>query len=235
MVLPLIQLSRWNVRVTTPAAPSTPSRDLSTLTRKPDRGSSSRALLDALLDDELVGTLSTVVDGQPWAVPLLFARDGDRVLLHGSTGAGALRHVAAGAPMAFSVTAIDGIVVAESTFDSSANYRSAVLRGVARNLTGDERADILDRLSERILPGRTGEVRPSTRKEWAATLAMELPIAEGSWTYKERTGGPSAPEEAIDVWCGVIPLRRVAAVPEPAAWSVGPVPASVLAVTEGRR
>ena len=67
--------------------------DLTTLTRKPDRGSSSRDRLDALLDDELVGTLATVVDGDPWAVPLLFARDDDRLLLHGSTGAGALRHV----------------------------------------------------------------------------------------------------------------------------------------------
>ena len=87
--------------------------DLTTLTRKPDRGSSSRDRLDTLLDDELVGTLATVVDGDPWAVPLLFARDDDRLLLHGSTGAGALRHVTAGAPIAFCVTAIDGVVVAE--------------------------------------------------------------------------------------------------------------------------
>ena len=150
--------------------------DLSRLTRKPDRGSSSRALLDALLDDELVGTLATVLDGEPWVVPLLFARDGDRILLHGSTGAGALRHIAEGAAMAFSVTAIDGIVVAESTFDSSANYRSAVVRGRARNLDADERAEALDLLSDRVIPGRTSEVRPSTPKEWAATLAMELPI-----------------------------------------------------------
>jgi Predicted flavin-nucleotide-binding protein len=167
--------------------------DLSRLTRKPDRGSSSRALLDALLDDELVGTLATVLDGEPWVVPLLFARDGDRILLHGSTGAGALRHIAEGAAMAFSVTAIDGIVVAESTFDSSANYRSAVVRGRARNLDADERAEALDLLSDRVIPGRTSEVRPSTPKEWAATLAMELPITGSNWTYKERIGGPSDP------------------------------------------
>ena len=166
--------------------------DLTSLTRKPDRGSSSRDRLDTLLDDELVGTLATVVDGDPWAVPLLFARDDDRLLLHGSTGAGALRHVTAGAPIAFCVIAIDGVVVAESTFESSANYRSAVLRGHVRNLRDDERARALDRLSERILPGRTTEVRPSTPKEWAATLAMELPITDGSWLYKERTGGPGS-------------------------------------------
>ncbi len=206
--------------------------DLSRLTRKPDRGSSSRALLDALLDDELVGTLATVLDGEPWVVPLLFARDGDRILLHGSTGAGALRHIAEGAAMAFSVTAIDGIVVAESTFDSSANYRSAVVRGRARNLDADERAEALDLLSDRVIPGRTSEVRPSTPKEWAATLAMELPITGSNWTYKERIAGPSDPEGPVDVWCGVVPMRRVAGDPEPAPWSVGDVPPSVQALRD---
>ena len=99
------------------------------LTRKPDRGHLERDELDALLDEVLAGTLSTVVDGRPWVVPMLYARDGDRILLHGSTGAGALRHVAAGAPAALSVTVVDGLVVAHSTFDSSANYRSAVVHG----------------------------------------------------------------------------------------------------------
>lgn len=206
--------------------------DLTRVHRLPERGSANRSRLDALLDDELVGTLSTVVDGEPWAVPLLFARDGDRLLLHGSTGAGALRQVSAGAPVAFSVTAVDAIVVAHSTFDSSANYRSAVLRGRVRNLREAEQANALDALSNRILPGRTAEVRATTPKEWAATLAMELPIVDGSWTYKERTGGPSAPGEDVDAWCGVVPLRRVALPPEPAPWAVGEVPASVNAVLD---
>lgn len=74
--------------------PMTSTPRLDRLTRKPDRGTSNRARLDALLDDQLVATVSSVVDGQPWMVPLLHARDGDRVLIHGSTGAGLLRHFA---------------------------------------------------------------------------------------------------------------------------------------------
>ena len=73
--------------------------------------------------------LSTVVDGAPLAVPLLYARDGDRVLLHGSTGAGALRAVAAGAPAVLTVFVLDALVVAPTTFESSVNYRSATVRG----------------------------------------------------------------------------------------------------------
>lgn len=203
---------------------------LTSLTRKPERGSTDRAALDTLLDEVLVGTLATVVDGEPWVVPMLYARDGDRVLLHGSTGAGALRHVAAGAPAAFCVTAIDALVVAHTTFDSSANYRSAVLRGRLTNLAGEDRVRALDVLSDRILPGRTAEVRPMLPKEQAATLAMALPIEDGSWILKQRSGPPGEPDEPHDAWCGVVPLSVVAGEPQPAPWSVGEVPASVRAL-----
>lgn len=206
-------------------------RPVQRLTRKPDRATTEREALDALLDDQLAGTLSTVVDGRPWVVPMLFARDGDRLLLHGSTGAGALRQVAAGAPAVLSVTVVDGLVVAHTTFDSSANYRSAVVHGELTPLTGADRAGALERISERLIPGRTSEVRPSTPKEEAATLAMAMPITDGRWVLKARSGGPSTPEEdPAGAWCGVVPLRVVAGEPEPAPWTVEadlPVPASV--------
>jgi uncharacterized protein len=200
------------------------------LTRKPDRAVADRAALDALLDEALHGTLATVVDGRPLVVPMLFARDGDQVLLHGSTGAGALRRVSAGAPAALAVTLLDGIVVAHSTFESSANYRSAVLHGELGTLSGADQARALEVLSNRLLPGRVAEVGASTRKELAATVAMTLPIAEGRWLLKTRTGGPTPPEQPTDAWCGVVPLRTVAGAPEPATWtldSATEVPASV--------
>lgn len=188
--------------------------------RQPDRARSDRADLDAVLDAAAVGTLATVVDGQPWVVPMLYARDGDRVLLHGSTGAGALRHVAAGAPAAFCVTLLDGIVVADTLFDSSANYRSAVVRG---NLTVIDPADAthaLNLMSDSLIPGRSAEVRASTKKELAATLAMALPITPDGWTVKVRDAPPAQPEQIADSsgWAGVVPLRTVAGELIPAPW-----------------
>ena len=206
-----------------------PSAVPTAVRRKPERSPSDREVLDHVLDTVLAGTLCTVVGDEPWAVPMLFARDGDRVLLHGSTGAGALRHVASGAPALLSVVSVDGMVVAHSTFDSSANYRSAVVRGRLEPLAGDDRWDALQRLSERLIPGRTTEIRDMTGKETAATLAMALPIADGSWTVKVRTGGPGASEEETDAWCGVVPFRLVAGDAEPAPWvpAGAPVPPSV--------
>ena len=198
------------------------------LHRHKERGSTERAALDAILDDVLAGTLSTVVDGRPWVVPMLFARHGDRILLHGSTGAGALRHVAAGAPAALAVIAVDALVVGPTTFDSSANYRSAVVHGHLTPLGDEDRTVALDALSERILPGRTSEVRPMTRQEQAKTLAMALPITEGGFMVKTRTGTASPPTEPTEAWHGLVELRTVALHPVPAPTSTATeVPRSV--------
>jgi uncharacterized protein len=196
-----------------------------------------RAALDALLDEQWFGVLSTVSDGQPWAVPMLHAREGDRILLHGSTGAGALRQVASGAPAVFSVTALDALAVAPTTFESSVNYRSATVRGRLEPLPRDEQEAALDVFSERILPGRTGEVRASTRKELAATQAMALAIAEGGWLMKASGGWPATPEEAEaepDVWSGLVPVRTVLDPPLAAPWAQDlPVPESVRRLVDG--
>lgn len=205
---------------------------LERIRRHSERARTDRADLDAVLDDGFVGHLATVVDGEPWVVPMLYARDGGRILLHGSTGAGALRHVAAGAPVALSVTHVDGIVVAYNTFNSSANYRSAVVRGIPTPLTGGVKERALALLSDHVIPGRSAEVVANTAKAYAQTMAMALPIVDGSWTVKVRTGGPSTPEVETDAWTGVVPLRTHygPVAPEPGAPS--DLPASVARLLE---
>lgn len=205
------------------------------LNRMPERGTTDRAPLDALLDSQWIGTLSTVVDGLPWSVPMLFVRDGDRVVLHGSTGAGALRHVAAGAPATFTVATVDELVLAATTFESSANYRSAVIRGTLTNLVGDDKFAALDAFSDKLVPGRVSEVRPMSAKELAATLAMELPITDGGWIFKAREGWPSDNEEAgaePDVWSGNVPVTTTYGPAACAPWARDlPVPDSVRRLT----
>ena len=194
-----------------------------------DRSRTRREDLDAVLDAALVGTLSTVVDGQPWVVPLLYARDGDRVVLHGSTGAGALRHVAAGAPAALSVVHLDAVVVAHNTFDTSMNYRSAVVYGMLQPIPDpEEKRAAMTVVSDAVLPGREDEVEPMTAKQLAATAVMALAIREGEWVVKARTGGPGERDVPTDAWTGVVPLRTLADEPVPEPRSAGhPVPWSV--------
>lgn len=161
---------------------------------------------------------------------MLYARVGDRILLHGSTGAGALRYVAAGARAALCVTHVDGWIYAHSLFESSANYRSAVVHGTLARIAGPEAADALTAISDVIFPGRSGEVPAHTRKQLAATQALAMDIVDGQWTVKIRNGPPSTPEEDDEVipglWAGTVPIRSCYGPPEPAAWLPADVPLS---------
>ncbi len=184
---------------------------LDDLTRMKEKRRADRAALDRLLDEELVGTLATVTtDGRPWAVPMLHARDGDRVLLHGSTGAGALRRVADGAEAAFAVHAIDALVLATSLFEHSANYRSAVVRGPLLTLTGDEAVAALDTLSDGLVPGRRAELRGHLRKEVAATVVLALDLTDDNWVLKVSDGDVDEELDVVpdDVWTGILPIDR---------------------------
>lgn len=199
--------------------------------RMPERQRDDRETLDALLDHELVGHLAVVAHGAPIVVPMGFARMGDHLVMHGSTGGGfALRAAAERATVAFAVTSLDGLVYARSLFDSSMNYRSAVVYGVLEQVPAEEEHDVLLALSERLMPGRPAEVRDTTRKEYAATRALRLPLDDV--VMKMRAAGAS---EALDdgedhsLWAGVVPLGRSWGEPIPSALTPAgtPVPASI--------
>lgn len=184
-------------------------------TRMPERASADRAILDALLDEVLVAHVGVSLAEGPLVIPTGFARDGDRLLFHGSTGSRWMRALADGAPVCVTVTALDALKVARSGFESGMRYRSACLFGTCVALAGDEAVRALDAFVDRILPGRSGEVRPSTAKELAATMVLALPITE--WSLKTADGFPEDPASDVagDAWAGVVPLRTVFGEPVP--------------------
>ncbi|SER71848.1 hypothetical protein SAMN05443377_10754 [Propionibacterium cyclohexanicum] len=201
--------------------------------RHADRASHDRTRLDALLDAQCFGTLSAVSpDGDPWAVPMGYARVGDLIVMHGSTGGGLLRLAAAGAPVVLTVAAMDGYVVGHSAQACSVNYRSATIRGQLVSVTGDEKAALLDAYTDFYFPGRMAEVRPHTAKELAATLLLTLQIGGENWLFKQRCGQASDPGEPSEVWGGVVGLRTLPAEPERAPWSTAPLPSSVARLVE---
>ncbi len=182
----------------------------------PEKGVPDLARLHALLDEAYVAHVGVVRDGWPLVVPTGIARDGGRVLVHGSTGSSWLRLLATGAPACVTVTSLDGVVVARSAFESSFHYRSAVLFGRFDVLDDDEKRPALDVLVERFLPGRSTEVRASSPRELAATLVLAMPIEE--WSLRVSDGWPEDEPDDVagDAWAGVVPMRTVFDEPRPA-------------------
>lgn len=209
-----------------------PSSDRTRVRRIAELQRTDRAALDAVLDAGEVAHVAVVEDGQPFVVPMAYARDGDRLLLHGSTGSRLLRRLAEGAPTCVTVTLLDGLVVARSAFESSMQYRSAMILGVCTPAT--DPLDALRCFTEALLPGRWSEVRPTTRKELAGTHILQLPLEE--WSVKISDGDPEDPveDQALDIWAGVVPTVTTYGQPRPSAdLRPGiPVPASVRRLAE---
>jgi nitroimidazol reductase NimA-like FMN-containing flavoprotein (pyridoxamine 5'-phosphate oxidase superfamily) len=213
---------------------SKPSTGVSRLS---DRQSTDRDKLDALLDATVLATIAFVRDGHPVALPTGFARIGDDVVIHGSTGSPWMRLLAERVPAAVSVTALDGVLVARSGFESSFHYRSAVVFGTFSVVDGSDKNALLETLTDRFIPGRVAEIRPSTAKELAATLVLRLPIGADNWSLKIADGWPEDPDEDVAAggWAGVVPMTVSYGQPlrAPGCDSSTPVPPSVRAMVNG--
>jgi uncharacterized protein len=205
------------------------------LTRLRDRAVTDRAELDRLLDDVFLAHIGLADDqGGVVVIPTAVVRDGDRVLVHGSTGSGWMRRVAAGRPACLTVTELSGIIVARSSFENSLRYRSAVLFGRFTRLAKKDTPRALDIFTEHLLPGRAAEVRPNHPRELAATMVLSMPIRQ--WSLKIGTDWPEDDPEDLEgsTWAGVIPFdaRQLGdPLPAPDLRPGIPVPPSVLALT----
>lgn len=184
--------------------------------RLPERAIQGVEAIYTILDEGFVCHAAYVTEGRPVVIPTLYARDAHRLLLHGSNSMGLARAVRSGSPLSVAVTHVDGLVVARSAFNSSANYRSVVVHGMGLLLDGEEKAAALDIVIDKILPGRRADLRPSTETEIAQTSVIELSLDEVS--AKVRSGGPGDdPEDmGLEVWAGVVPFRLEAGDPIPA-------------------
>ena len=190
-----------------------------------------RASIDEVLDAALICHLAFADGGQPLAVPTLCARVVDIVYVHGSAASRALRILRAGAPVCLTVTLVDGLVLARSVFEHSINYRSVMILGSMHGVDDrDDKLAALKAFTEKLVPGRWAEARQPNSQELVATSILALPITEAS--AKIRSGPPEdadAPDGALRVWAGVLPLHTgwASPIPDPKLRSGIPLPASV--------
>lgn len=184
------------------------------LRRLPKRGFHDAATINAILDAAFLAHVGFQVDGQPFVIPTLFGRDGEKLYLHGSAASRMLGELAQGVPACVTVTMVDGLVLARSAFHHSMNYRSVVAFGTARKIEGEAQKRIaLRTVSEHLIRGRWDDVREPNAKELKATSVLEFEIEEAS--AKVRQGPPLDDEEdySLPMWAGILPLKLTAGTP----------------------
>lgn len=185
--------------------------------RHPERGSHERELAWRVLDAGQIAHVGFAVDGQPFVIPMLYARQGERVLLHGGVSSRLMQHLASGAPCTLAVTHLDGWVLARSHFHHSVNYRSVVIFGRAR-VIGDpaEKSAALAHLVDALIPGRAADTRPSDAQELAATVLLAVEVEDLSVKIREGDPKDHPDDLAHAAWAGVIPLAQMPGTPIPA-------------------
>jgi uncharacterized protein len=203
-------MEHWETPTTTERSPvSGPVSERTTLHRYAHRADYRRETVNAILDEGIVCHVGLQTErGYPVVIPLAYGRVEDTVYLHGSAASRFFRGARPeGVEICMTVTFVDGLVVARSTYNTDINYRSVVIVGSAHEVRdlGEKRVG-LDSLVDHILPGRSLDARPPTEKELRSTMLLKLPITESS--AKVRAGFPLDEEEDYDlsIWAGVIPF-----------------------------
>ena len=182
--------------------------------RLPERGHYDRDTIYQILDEALICHVGFVQDGQPFVIPINFARMGNAIVLHGAKASRLLKHIETGKPVCVEATIVDGLVLARSVFHHSVNYRSVVLFGCGHAIEGEqEKLAALEAVTEHLVPGRWKEARLPNRKELKATRVVAIEIDEAS--AKVRVGPPGdEPEDySLPVWAGLLPLQEVPLAP----------------------
>lgn len=180
-----------------------------TLRRGAPRGSYDRATVHAILDEGIYCHVSCRTDERAYCTPMVYARRGEEILLHGAAGNATLRALRDGAAACVNVSLLDGLVLGRSAFRTSVNYRSVTVFARAREISDtDDKLDALRAIIEAVVPGRWQDVRTPDERELRMTLVLGLALAEVS--AKVRSGPPVDLETdlARDCWAGVIPVRR---------------------------
>ncbi len=190
-----------------------------TVKRLPEKARTDVATLHAVLDAGLVAHVGVTDHGQPIVIPVGYARDRDALLIHGSSASRMFKLLDSGSPTCVTVTLFDGLVLARSLFESSMNYRCAMVFGTATRLDGQAELDALKVVTGHLMPGRWEDARTPTPKELKATMTMSLPLDE--YSVKISEGPPEDLDEDLEsvagkaIWAGHIPVFEQLGVPIP--------------------
>ena len=145
--------------------------------RIPELAVTDRSTLHQVLDAGLLGHLALA--------------DDDRSAVRATGGVRARRRVAcsctarpasrlfrlcaAGTPVCFTVTLLDGLVLARSAFESSMNYRSVMVLGHCNVLHGKSKELGLRLITEHLMPERWDEIRKPSAQELKCDRGARTP------------------------------------------------------------
>ncbi len=169
----------------------------------------AREIVHAILDAGIVAHVAFIQDGAPVVVPMLYARDGETIYLHGARKARVIRLLEETDQASLNVTLLDALVLARSAFNSSMNYRSVTVFGKPTFVDDwDAKLHAMHTISEHIMPGRWDDLRNPLDKEVKMTGVISMSIDAASAKVADKPYPEDEDDDyEIAVWAGILPLK----------------------------
>jgi hypothetical protein len=184
--------------------------------RSPEKQVDDPEILRAILARAIIAHVAISIDDQPFVLPVACAPYKDELLLHGSTASRLFKALASGASACVSITLVDALVLARTSFDSSMRYHSLMAFGKARLIEGEEKVSALDALTDHLFPERAIELRQSDEQEIKATSILAFPLSEISIKVSMSVVDDAETEPDTNIWAGIVPISSIYERPIPA-------------------
>ena len=217
---------------------SYPVDEINRVKRLHERGAYDVETVHRLLDSAALCHVSYVIDGQPYCTPTLYWREGSRLYWHGSSASRMLRNLSEGEPACLTVTQLDSLVLARCGFNHSADYRSVMAFGHAKLVSDQEEKErALVMMVDRLFPGRTAQLRRSTKQEVKATAVITMEIERASAKIRSKGVGDDEEDYALPIYAERVPVTMVLGTPEPCKRLLANVerPDNLAGYREGRK
>ena len=181
-----------------------------------------------ILDAAWLAHVGFNTGGQPFVIPMLYVRQGDSLILHGSIASRLQNHIGAGIEACVTVTIVDALVLARSHFHHSVNYRSVVAFGKAHVIEdNEEKISVLAHFVDAMLPGRAAESRAPDHNELAATSVLKFDIEDITAKIRDVGVKDDKADLTLPHWAGLVPMRTVYETPIASPDCDAPIPPSV--------
>jgi nitroimidazol reductase NimA-like FMN-containing flavoprotein (pyridoxamine 5'-phosphate oxidase superfamily) len=196
-------------------AASFPTTPANRVKRRPERGRYDKKTVYEILDAALVCHIAYVIDERPYCTPTNFWREGDHLYWHGSSASRMIRAQGQGVDVCLTVTHLDALVLARSSFHHSVNYRSVMAFGRAQIVDDMEgKLRLMDNFIDRAYPGRSRLIRRPNVQEIKATTVMSMEIESASGKISDSHVADDEEDYAtVPAWAALYPVTQVLGAP----------------------
>lgn len=185
-----------------------------TMRRRARRATYDIETVHAIFDEALIASVAVSIDGVAHVQPMIHARIGDELILHGLASNRLLNAIASGAEACINVAIIDALAVCRRIEDHSMLYRSATVYGRGRLVTDEaEKTRIMTHVFESLVGrSRTAALPPLPEGYLDGTMVVVVPIDEAVGKVNSDVPTDNGPE---GVWSGYVPVTVAYGEPAP--------------------